>query len=381
MKQRNYFINKNHFFPEDNKQSPDEKSKSSVRVSGEIDQHQSLQDGLQRNQYLSQNEPGIEQGRSDLQQGQQPMEQFQRADPQNEQEQLMKEQHQSQIQQHLDVEERNYMCITLLLYRVGLVKLRQFFINEWNSLGDFAPWTDCPQNGADLLRKFKPLSYEIPKVRSGDSRTWDISILIRVLLSSWPPLVSESDLVNSLKCLREIRNQICHTGSGRIESSEFTIMYDDVCSALMAFGASSKDFREVVEAVQQPWKDLSAIVKHFASQDEDILGGFYKVNEKLDQLHKKVDRVEKSQQELQKTVEEIKQSQSDQLQQKEAILQEQSGLREDIEELRKDQQKGQEKLLIEIKKRRHKLTKSISSNEDVELYSKNLKENLTSCKG
>ncbi|KXJ06324.1 Exosome component 10 [Exaiptasia diaphana] len=147
----------------------------------------------------------------------------------------------------MDEEERNYCCLVLLLSRVGLVKLRQFFINEWDALGGFHPWTDCNQNGTDLLTKYTPLSYEKAKVKSGDTTTWDLSLFVKALLKSKPPFVpkSKTTLVAGLECLKETRNTLCHTGSGKIELTEFTKLYTDACNALLLIGASSVEFNQV----------------------------------------------------------------------------------------------------------------------------------------
>lgn len=137
----------------------------------------------------------------------------------------------------------------MLLTRVGLPKLRTFFVQQWNSLGRFATWTDCSQNGIDLLTKFTPLRYEKDKVKSGDSRLWDISLFVRILLKSKPPFVpiSETALVDGLTILRETRNSLCHTVDGKVESSEFQRLYTDVCNALMLLGALPKDIEVVRE--------------------------------------------------------------------------------------------------------------------------------------
>ena len=137
----------------------------------------------------------------------------------------------------------------LLLNRVGLQKLRNFFINQWDLAGGFVPWTDCNQNGADLLTKYTPLAYEKDKVKSGDTKRWDLSLFVKALVHSKPPFVPTSNktLVAGLKCLKETRNELCHTGNGRIESTEFDDLYKDACSALKLLGASRSDFKKVEE--------------------------------------------------------------------------------------------------------------------------------------
>ncbi|KXJ06153.1 hypothetical protein AC249_AIPGENE28061 [Exaiptasia diaphana] len=138
--------------------------------------------------------------------------------------------------------------------------MRGFFIKEWNSAGGFVPWTDCPQNGTDLLAKFTPQPYERKKIKSGDSTTWDLSIFIKALLYSKPPFVPKSNkaLFNGLKCLIDTRNTLCHTGSGRIESTEFTKLYADACNALMLVGALQSDFKKV-ERESAPTETVDAM--------------------------------------------------------------------------------------------------------------------------
>ncbi|XP_020916937.1 uncharacterized protein LOC110254303 [Exaiptasia diaphana] len=186
----------------------------------------------------------------------------------------------------LEETERNYCCLVLLLSRVGLEKLRQLFINEWNSAGGFVPWTDCPQNGTDLLTKFTPLPYEKAKVQSGDTTTWDLSLFVKALLYSAPPFVpkSKTALFAGLKCLKKTRNQLCHTGSGKIESAEFAILYADVCNALFLVGASANDFKQVEKDVHQPLREVLSLVKQCSLKDADILNGIGAINDRLELL-------------------------------------------------------------------------------------------------
>ena len=147
---------------------------------------------------------------------------------------------------------RNYCCLVLLLNRVGLVKLRKLFIDEWNSLGGFVPWTDIHQNGVDLLTKYIPKpAYERPKVQSGDTTKWDISLFVKVLLNSRPPFVHivNKALVDGLLFLKETRNNLCHSGSGKVTPAEFTPLYKDVCSALLVLGASALELKKVEDGM------------------------------------------------------------------------------------------------------------------------------------
>ncbi|KXJ21302.1 uncharacterized protein LOC110254334 [Exaiptasia diaphana] len=207
----------------------------------------------------------------------------------------------------MDEKERNYCCLLLLLSRVGLEKLRQLFINEWNSAGGFVPWTDCPQNGTDLLTKFTPLPYERAKVQSGDTTTWDLSLFVKALLYSAPPFVprSKTALFAGLKCLIDTRNTLCHTGNGKIESAEFDILYADSCKALSLVGALPSDFKKVERDVKQQWSEVLSLVKQCASQDTDILQGLGIINSKLDDLQRGVDKVQLGQEEILKQIQNL----------------------------------------------------------------------------
>jgi len=136
----------------------------------------------------------------------------------------------------------------LLLLRVGVVNLRQYFKNQWNVSG-CVPWTDCKKNGTDLLSKFKPLKYERGKVKCGDTSKWDLSLIAKALLHSTPPLVSDAWFITALECLINTRNKLCHAPSAKIVTSEFNKLWSDACNALLLFGASSGDFKKVEEGM------------------------------------------------------------------------------------------------------------------------------------
>ncbi|XP_020905170.1 uncharacterized protein LOC110243416, partial [Exaiptasia diaphana] len=143
--------------------------------------------------------------------------------------------------------------------------------------GVFVPWTDSHQNGTDLLTKYTPHPpYERPKVQSGDTTKWDISLFVKVLLNSRPPFVDMSNraLVEGLKCLRETRNSLCHTESNRITPAEFTPLYKDLFDALLVIGASTMEFKNVEDDAQNlEWNELLYQVKQTSAQDKDMLQG------------------------------------------------------------------------------------------------------------
>ena len=142
---------------------------------------------------------------------------------------------------------RNYCCLALLLLRVGNPCLRLYFKNQWDAAVRYLPWTDCAQNGADLLRMFKPLPYEKNKVQSGDTSTWDLSLFAKVLLHSRPPFVTAPNLVTALKTLTNVRNDLSHSPHPRINTPDFKKAWTDACAALSLFGAVADDFVKVNE--------------------------------------------------------------------------------------------------------------------------------------
>ena len=74
---------------------------------------------------------------------------------------------------------------------------------------DFRPGLTSLAMEHDLLGIFKPLQYEKAKVQSGDTATWDLSLLtkaLQALLSSKPPFVTDPLRVAALTCLRDMRN-------------------------------------------------------------------------------------------------------------------------------------------------------------------------------
>ncbi|KAK3735092.1 hypothetical protein QZH41_011262, partial [Actinostola sp. cb2023] len=116
-------------------------------------------------------------------------------------------------------------------------------------------------------------AYEKDKVKCGDTSKWDLSLFVKALLVSTPPLVSKKSLVSALKCLKETRNKLSHTPSGKIETSEYKKLWCAACNALVSVGATSKDFKKVKHDVTQPWSELVSLTKQCASHDKDILLG------------------------------------------------------------------------------------------------------------
>jgi hypothetical protein len=128
---------------------------------------------------------------------------------------------------------------------VGNPCLRIYFKNQWNAIGGYVPWTDCAQNGADLLRRFNPLPYEKDKVKSGDTSTWDLSLIVKALLQSRPPFVSAANLVAALETLRGMRNNLSHASCPKITTADFEKSWNGASNALTLFGAKTEEFKKV----------------------------------------------------------------------------------------------------------------------------------------
>jgi hypothetical protein len=137
--------------------------------------------------------------------------------------------------------------LTLLLLRVGNANLRLYFKNKWDSTAAYTPWTDCAHNGADLVRLRNPkiLNYEKIKVNSGDTSTWDLSLIVKILLNTCPPLVPEANRRKALEQLRDMRNSLCHAAVVKIKKPDFINLWERACNVLSMFGAKSGDFKKV----------------------------------------------------------------------------------------------------------------------------------------
>lgn len=140
-----------------------------------------------------------------------------------------------------------------LLTRVGLPKIRHYFIHRWDAVRTCGTWENLPSNGNDLLTKFhfKPLSYEKDKVKSGDTALWDLSLLVKALLYSKPPFVTDKTLVKSLKCLKETRDTVCHS-NGKITTLDFNKQWSAACNSLVVLGATKEDFKMVKQGIDDP---------------------------------------------------------------------------------------------------------------------------------
>jgi hypothetical protein len=92
---------------------------------------------------------------------------------------------------------------------------------------------------------FKPFPHERETVKSGNTSTWGLSLIIKVLLQSSPPFVSRPSLIKALKYLGDLRKEFGHKRDTKIENSKFEKKWNDACTALTLFGARSRDFKEI----------------------------------------------------------------------------------------------------------------------------------------
>ncbi|XP_031571636.1 uncharacterized protein LOC116305803 [Actinia tenebrosa] len=181
-------------------------------------------------------------------------------------------------------EERNYYCLLLLLLRVGTPKLRAYFIRKWDSAGH-RPWMDCPQDGADLTRIWKPkiLPYENTKVTSGDTKTWDLLLFVNILLPNEPGKAVK----RALDKLKDLRNSLCHSYDAKLTKHDFQSKWNDACNALVFFGAKSGEFKSVKRDANRPLQELKpVVVKWLAHEFELVHNGQLQLLQKLDKLEK-----------------------------------------------------------------------------------------------
>lgn len=140
---------------------------------------------------------------------------------------------------------RNFCRLVLLLLKVGKPKIRQFFIDQWNAVKGHQRWTDCGKNGQDLLRLFaNPLAHELEVIKSGNTLKWSLPLVIKVLLHLEKPLIIKKSRIKALNYLGELREEVGRNHKTVIKQPEFEKKWDDACTALTLFGATSRDFKE-----------------------------------------------------------------------------------------------------------------------------------------
>lgn len=82
-------------------------------------------------------------------------------------------------------------------------------------------------------------------MNSGDITTWDLSLMVKVLLEAKPPFVSKPSERKALEHLRNSRNSLCHSPTAKVKTSDFNKMWEKSCNELSMFGGKSRDFKAV----------------------------------------------------------------------------------------------------------------------------------------
>lgn len=152
--------------------------------------------------------------------------------------------------------------MTLLLFRVGNQRLREFFKSQWpivyqNKKGTPPPaaWTDIPNDAVEMkniesrLLRFQYPDQEI-SFNSGDTKKWDFTLLTAVFNKSTLGFVTPSSPEsNAIKELKKIRNElICHAADATIPDVVYNTEWPKACHALRnVFNATQEEIDQVVE--------------------------------------------------------------------------------------------------------------------------------------
>ncbi|XP_031554048.1 uncharacterized protein LOC116291070 [Actinia tenebrosa] len=178
----------------------------------------------------------------------------------------------------------NYFSLTLLLFRVGNQKLREYFKTQWPIVYQRVrpgtvppPWQDTPHDAAEMKKiqpsklKFK-FKDEETKFNSGNTNDWDFSLLTSVLrYSSLQFVLPSSPESKALDDLKKIRNELIgHATDATIPNALFHTAWTDACNALALFNASATDFKCVQDDVNKPWNVLYPMLKQCVEQEKEI---------------------------------------------------------------------------------------------------------------
>jgi hypothetical protein len=155
----------------------------------------------------------------------------------------------------------NFFRLTLLLFRLGNTKLREYLKSQWPSVylkanGTMpAPWTDIRSDAA-ALKKIGKLRFQFKnqenKFDSGNTDEWDFSLLSLVLLNGSLGFVAASSIESkALKELKEIRNNLIgHAPDAKIPNTVFKTQWATACKALEKFNATQEEFTAVKKGIQ-----------------------------------------------------------------------------------------------------------------------------------
>ncbi|XP_031557053.1 uncharacterized protein LOC116293728 [Actinia tenebrosa] len=177
----------------------------------------------------------------------------------------------------------NYFSLTLLLFRVGNQKLREYFKTQWPLVYQGVrpgtvppPWNDTPQDAAEMKNRERRLTFngidEETKFNSGNTNHWDFSLLTSVLqYSSLKFVLPSSPESKALDDLKKIRNELIgHATDAAIPNALFHTAWTDACNALALFNASKADFKCVQDDVKKPLDVLYPMLKQCVKQEKEV---------------------------------------------------------------------------------------------------------------
>ncbi|XP_031573960.1 uncharacterized protein LOC116307791 isoform X3 [Actinia tenebrosa] len=212
-------------------------------------------------------------------------------------------------------EERdNYFSLTLLLFRVGNQRLREYFKTQWPIVYQRVrpgtvppPWQDTPHDAAEMKKiqpsklKFK-FKDEETKFNSGNTNDWDFSLLTSVLrYSSLQFVLPSSPESKALDDLKKICNELIgHAADAAITNADFNTAWTDACNALALFNASADDFKCVQDDVKKPLDVLYPMLKQCVEQEKEVKDS---VDTMINRIEKLQQTVEQQHTTLQQTVE------------------------------------------------------------------------------
>lgn len=91
---------------------------------------------------------------------------------------------------------------------------------------------------------FTPPAHEVNVIKSGNTLEWSLTLVIQVLLRLEKPLFIKKSRIKAIKYLGELREEVGRNRETEIRKDEFKKKWDDACTTLTLFGATSKDFKE-----------------------------------------------------------------------------------------------------------------------------------------
>jgi len=155
----------------------------------------------------------------------------------------------------------NFFKLTLLVFRDGNEKLREFFKSQWpvvyqNTTGTPppSPWTDIPNDATEIKKvETEPLKFQFKdqetQFNSGDTKSWDFTLLTKILKDSTLKFITPtSPECAAIKELKEIRNKLIgHATDAKIPTAVFKTEWPKACNALNVFGLTQEEIDQVVE--------------------------------------------------------------------------------------------------------------------------------------